>query len=108
MSGSAGLSRVVDAPGKLQVQAEAEADVMLTALGNYVENITKGNAAILLSAGMEVRAAAAPIGPMPQSQSLAATEGPNRGVNRRCPERLSFGEFVLNLRLCGHSAPRRA
>lgn len=60
---------------KFQSQAGAEADVMLTALGNYVENIAKGNAAIVLSAGMEVRAAAAPIGPMPQPQSLAATEG---------------------------------
>jgi hypothetical protein len=60
---------------ELLAQAEVEADVMFTSLGSYVDTIAKGNAAVVLSAGMEVRATASPLGPMPQPQGLAATEG---------------------------------
>ena len=39
----------------------------------YVENITSGDAVKIESAGMAVRATAAPVGPMPQVMNLVAT-----------------------------------
>jgi hypothetical protein len=42
--------------------AEVEFDTLLTALGNYVDSIAKGDETIILSAGMEVKRQPSPIG----------------------------------------------
>ena len=52
--------------------AVAALGAALTQLAAYVENITAGDPVKIESAGMAVRNTPAPIGPMPQVQSLAA------------------------------------
>ena len=66
--------------------ALADRDAAVTALGNgltqeaaYVENITGGDPVKIESAGMSVRAAAAPIGALSQAQNLATTVGDDDG-----------------------------
>lgn len=48
-------------------------------LAAHVDNIAKGNAAIIESAGMGVKATAAPIGQLPQVQNLVLSIGDNPG-----------------------------
>ena len=59
--------------------AEDAFDQGLTQFGNYVEGITGGDTAKIQSSGLDVRATAAPIGPMPKPDALAATIGDLEG-----------------------------
>src|SRR3569832_1409372 len=46
----------------LMYEKEAEWDVLMTALGNYVDNIAKGSDSIILSAAMETKRQSTPVG----------------------------------------------
>jgi len=52
----------------------------LTEEAGYVESVVKGDPAKIQMAGMDVRAAAAPVGPLAQVLNLAATEGDHDGT----------------------------
>ncbi len=60
--------------------AELELDLTLIALAAYVANASGGDAAKILSAGMEVSGSPTPVGPMPQVLNLAATTNAAEGV----------------------------
>ena len=62
-----------------QNQQEKNVDMLLTALGNYVENASKGDEAIIKSAGIDTRAKAAPVGIPAMPLSLSAAEGDKNG-----------------------------
>ena len=52
---------------------------LVTSLSDYVANVTQGNRVKIESAGMSVKASAAPIGPLPQVQNLSITAGDAEG-----------------------------
>ena len=52
---------------------------LVTSLGDYVSNVTQGNKVKIESAGMSVKASAAPIGPLAQVQNLSITAGDAEG-----------------------------
>ena len=54
-------------------------ETLLTQLAGYVEAATAGDEAKILSAGMQVRSALAPVGPLPAPLNLNATAGDNEG-----------------------------
>ncbi len=58
---------------------ERELDGLLTQMGNLIENLSGGDAAKIQSAGMDVRAAAAPLGDLGRIQNLQASVGDNDG-----------------------------
>jgi hypothetical protein len=58
---------------------EAEFDSEITALGHYVQVECKGDEAKIKSAGMDVKAAAAPIGVPQRPDGMKATEGLKTG-----------------------------
>ena len=62
-----------------QNQQEKNVDTMLTALGNYVENASKGDEAIIKSACIDTRAKAAPVGIPAMPLNLSAAEGDKNG-----------------------------
>ena len=62
-----------------QNQQEKNVDMLLTALGNYVENASKGDEAIIKSAGIDTRAKAAPVGIPAMPLNLSAAEGDKNG-----------------------------
>ena len=70
-----------DAKAKTDLQdtALALANSVLTAEGSYVQNKSSGNAAKIQSAGMDVRADAAPIGDLPAPANVSASEGDHDG-----------------------------
>ena len=53
-------------------QAEEAFDSLIAQLGSYVQNISAGDAAIILQAGMDVRKEASPVPPPTQVQNLNA------------------------------------
>jgi hypothetical protein len=55
-------------------------DATLTRLAAYVEAAGAGDPAKLASSGFEQRAGPAPVGPLPQVESLAATAGDHDGT----------------------------
>jgi hypothetical protein len=63
----------------LQNTADRDADLAITQLAAYVENTSAGDAAKIQSAGMDVRAAGAPVGALPAPAALSATVGDNDG-----------------------------
>ena len=62
-----------------QNQQEKNVDMLLTALGNYVENASKGDEAIIKSAGIDTRAKGAPVGIPAMPLNLSAAEGDKNG-----------------------------
>ena len=54
---------------------DADTDAMLNLLASYVENASGGDAAIIQSAGMQVRSQAEPVGPLPAPENLRPLEG---------------------------------
>ncbi len=60
-------------------QDETAFDSEVTALGRYVEVECKGDEAKIKSAGMDIKAAAAPIGTPQRPESIKATEGLKNG-----------------------------
>jgi hypothetical protein len=60
-------------------QDEEEFDREATALKHYVEGVCKGDEAKIKSAGMDVKAAAAPIGIPQRPEGIKATEGLKNG-----------------------------
>ena len=62
-----------------QNQHEKELDLLLTGLGNYVENTSKGDEALIKSGGMDTRAKAAPVGIPGLPLNLSANEGVKNG-----------------------------
>lgn len=76
----------VDMAEQLVKQRYTELATARTALENglteeagYVESVAKGDATKINMAGMDVRAAAAPVGPLAKVLNLAATEGDHDG-----------------------------
>lgn len=63
----------------LQAQVEKELDAMLNVLGNYVENASKGDEAVIKSSGMDTRAKSAPVGIPAIPQNLSAAEAAKNG-----------------------------
>jgi hypothetical protein len=59
--------------------AEATFDTSTTALMDYVQKKSGGDAAKIESAGMGVRATSLPIGPLPQVENLSVTGGDDDG-----------------------------
>lgn len=59
--------------------AVAELETALTSEAGYVESTSGGDDAKIQSAGMDIRAQAAPVGPPAQPQNLSATAGDNDG-----------------------------
>jgi len=53
--------------------------MLITSLGDHVSNVSQGNRVKIESAGMGVKASAAPIGPLPQVQNLSITAGDAEG-----------------------------
>jgi len=53
--------------------------IIITSLSDHVANVSGGNKVKIESAGMSVKAAAAPIGPLPQVQNLSITAGDAEG-----------------------------
>lgn len=83
---SAATAEVVAARKTLEAKvaavelAEANLDATLTQLGNYVENISNGDEAKILSAGMDVRKDASATGALPDKvASVNATIGDSAG-----------------------------
>ena len=62
-----------------QNQKEKDLDLLLTGLGSYVENTSKGDESLIKSAGMDTRAKSAPVGIPSLPQNLNATEGAKNG-----------------------------
>jgi hypothetical protein len=60
-------------------QEEDALDLLLTALGHYVEGECKGDDAKIKSAGMDIKAAASPIGIPQRPEGMKATEGLKNG-----------------------------
>jgi hypothetical protein len=60
-------------------QLEAALDLLLTALGHYVEGECKGDEAKIKSAGMDIKAAATPIGIPQRPDGMTAAEGLKNG-----------------------------
>lgn len=58
-----------------QNTAEVALDKVLTALGSYVESVSQGDVEKILSAGMEIRDEAAPIGTLPAPENFSASDG---------------------------------
>lgn len=58
-----------------QNDSERAADLAVTQLAAYVENASAGDAVKIQSAGMDVRADGAPIGPLPAPTDFVATVG---------------------------------
>jgi hypothetical protein len=56
-----------------------ELETMMTQLAGYVEAATAGDESKILSAGMQVRSAVAPVGPLPAPLNLSATAGDMEG-----------------------------
>ena len=54
-------------------------DTIITKLGNYVENASGGNEAVILSSGLGVRSKATPVGSMSMPQGLSLTAGDKEG-----------------------------
>lgn len=63
----------------LQNDADTELNLKLTQVANYVEIASNGEEAKIASAGIGVRASAAPVGQLPAVQALAATGGDMEG-----------------------------
>lgn len=63
----------------LQDAANAAANTLLTAEGNYVQSKSGGDLVKIQSAGMDVRAEAAPIGDLPAPGNVSASEGDHDG-----------------------------
>ena len=70
-----------DAKAKTDVQDAANAllNTVLTAEGSYVQSKSSGDAVKIQSAGMDVRADAAPIGDLPAPANVSASEGDHDG-----------------------------
>ena len=64
----------------LQYQLEEALDMLLTALGAYVEAMSKGDEAKIRSAGFSVRPPSAPLGLVALPLSLVATPGVMKGT----------------------------
>ncbi|TAK96646.1 MAG: fibronectin type III domain-containing protein [Verrucomicrobia bacterium] len=64
----------------LKDTARAALEAALTQRGTYVEETSGGDAAKILSAALDVRADAAPVGPLPAPQNLTATGGDLEGT----------------------------
>lgn len=62
-----------------QNNQEKDVDTLLTALGNYVENSSRGDEAIIKSAGIDTKAKAAPVGIPAMPLNLSAAEGSKNG-----------------------------
>jgi len=73
------LSAADTALQSLQAAAAAQRG-LLSQEGSYVENKAAGNAAIIALAGMGVRAAQAPVGPMPKVLNLKTTTSDHAGA----------------------------
>jgi hypothetical protein len=58
---------------------EKEIDMILTQAALYVENVSAGDEAKILSAGMSIRDVATPVGPLPPPLALSAMAGNNDG-----------------------------
>ena len=58
---------------------EKNVDILLTALGNYVETASRGDEAIIKSAGIDTRAKGAPVGIPAMPLNLSAAEGGKNG-----------------------------
>lgn len=57
----------------------AELETTLTLLAGYVEAASAGDESLILSAGMQVRATGAPLGPLPAPTNFEATAGDMEG-----------------------------
>jgi hypothetical protein len=70
-----------DAKGATEDLADAakELDMILTQAALYVENVSGGDVAKILSAGMNVKDIATPVGPLPPPLALSAMAGNNDG-----------------------------
>ncbi|MBI4712278.1 MAG: fibronectin type III domain-containing protein [Planctomycetes bacterium] len=73
------LRQQANAATDLQAKKEKEIDRILTQASLYVENISAGNDAKILSAGMNIRHRIAPIGPLSTPANLYAKAGQNDG-----------------------------
>jgi len=62
-----------------QDDAEDELDAQLTTLGSYVETTSGGDEAKILSAGLAVKTAATPAGPLSAPGPVSATTGDDAG-----------------------------
>ncbi len=79
-----------------QDDAEDQLDAALTTLASYVESTSKGDEAKILSAGMQVKAAAIPTGPLPAPGSVAATVGDGAGeVDLAWPKLAGSKSYVI-------------
>ena len=63
----------------LQDTANVAANALLTAEGNYVQSKSGGNGPKIQSAGMDIRADAAPVGDLPAPANVSASEGDHDG-----------------------------
>jgi SMC interacting uncharacterized protein involved in chromosome segregation len=63
----------------IQEQLEDALEKLLTQLASYVENISANDPAIITSAGMDIRAAATPIGPLAPPSRFNTTTGDSDG-----------------------------
>jgi len=63
----------------IQNQKEAELDSILTSLGNYVDNVSKGDESIIKSAGLSTKAKATPVGVPVQVLNLSADSTATQG-----------------------------
>ncbi len=63
----------------IQYQKEAELDSILTALGNYVNNTSKGDETIIKSAGLSTKAKSVPVGIPVQVLNLTAVSTVTQG-----------------------------
>jgi hypothetical protein len=77
----------------------AELEGHLTTRGSYVDDIAKGEAAIIEDAALGVRAAAAPIGALPAPGDLNATAGDQEGEVDLSWDRVrGAGSYVAEVR----------
>jgi hypothetical protein len=60
-------------------EKESEWDVIMTAMGNYVDSIARGSETIIRSAGMDVKKESAPLGTPAQVTGLNAGHGKSPG-----------------------------
>jgi Fibronectin type III domain len=79
-----------------QDEAEDELDAALTTLASYVETAAKGDEAKILSAGMQVKAAAVAAGLLPAPGPVAATVGDGVGeIDLAWPKLAGAKSFVI-------------
>ncbi len=83
------LTEFVNALGKVKYGSRADVlnkkaaratlESLMRALASYVQTISKGDEAIIISSGFDVSKQAAPIGPLPMPTDIQISAGPTRG-----------------------------